>query len=285
MSDLMHHYETSAFVEVPAQQLFAELDDHERLSSHMSQSSWMLGGGRMRIEFDDGRGKRIGSRIRLSGKAAGLELSVEEIVTERNPPLRKCWETVGTPKLWVIGHYRMGFEITSQDNGSLLRVYIDYDLPETAPSRWLGYLLGRYYARWCTQRMVKDAAKRFATLTTQQLNMNSPSPTNKAKQAVYWLVALAGCLAPAPVLGQEQFYERGWGMHPMMWGAWGLGMMFMMILFWTLLVVGIVLLVRWLLAQARETRTDSALEILRQRYARGEINKEEFEAKKKDLTT
>ena len=29
---------------------------------------------------------------------------------------------------------------------------------------------------------------------------------------------------------------------------------------------------------------DSALEILRQRYARGEINKEEFEGKKKDLS-
>src|SRR5215475_8910931 len=128
MSEFMHHYETSAFVEAPGEQLFAELDDHEHLSSHMSQSSWMLGGGRMRIEFDDGRGKRIGSRIRLSGKVGGLELSVEEIVTERNAPHRKSWETVGRLKLLVIGHYRMGFEIASEDKGSLLRVYIDYDL-------------------------------------------------------------------------------------------------------------------------------------------------------------
>jgi putative membrane protein len=39
-----------------------------------------------------------------------------------------------------------------------------------------------------------------------------------------------------------------------------------------------------LVGQGKETRTDSALEILRQRYARGEINKEEFEVKKKDLS-
>jgi uncharacterized membrane protein len=37
-------------------------------------------------------------------------------------------------------------------------------------------------------------------------------------------------------------------------------------------------------AQGRDSRaTDSALDILRQRYARGDISKEEFEAKKKDL--
>lgn len=72
-------------------------------------------------------------------------------------------------------------------------------------------------------------------------------------------------------------------MHPMWWGAWGFGMMFMMILFWGLIIVGVVLAIRWLAGQGKETRTDSALEILRQRYARGEINKEEFEARKKDL--
>ena len=35
--------------------------------------------------------------------------------------------------------------------------------------------------------------------------------------------------------------------------------------------------------EKRGTRFDSALEILRQRYARGEINKEEFDSKKRDL--
>jgi putative membrane protein len=100
-----------------------------------------------------------------------------------------------------------------------------------------------------------------------------------------WLVAvMTGFLMPGAALAQEWGYEWGRGMHPMWWGAWGFGMMVMMLLFWVLVVVGLVIGIRWLLAQGKEPRSDSALEILRQRYARGEINKEEFEARKRDLS-
>ena len=102
------------------------------------------------------------------------------------------------------------------------------------------------------------------------------------KQLSYWLVPLAGWLAPAAVLAQERFYEWRWEMHPIWWG-WGLGMMAMMLLFWALVIVGLIVGIRWLVGQRKEVKSDSAIEILRQRYARGEINKEEFEAKKKDL--
>jgi len=60
-------------------------------------------------------------------------------------------------------------------------------------------------------------------------------------------------------------------------------MMLGMLLFWVLVIVVIGVGVRWFLAQGKQTEGNSPLEILRQRYARGEINKEEFEARKKDL--
>ncbi len=91
---------------------------------------------------------------------------------------------------------------------------------------------------------------------------------------------------PSLATAQERAYEWGWGMHPMwgMWGAWGIVMMLMMLVFWGAVIVGIVLAIRWLVNQSKEARsTDAALDILRQRYARGDISKEEFEAKKRDL--
>jgi putative membrane protein len=60
--------------------------------------------------------------------------------------------------------------------------------------------------------------------------------------------------------------------------------MLMMLVFWGLIIVGLVLGLRWLVSQSRESRSDTALDILRQRYAPGELDKEEFEAKKRDLS-
>ena len=81
-------------------------------------------------------------------------------------------------------------------------------------------------------------------------------------------------------------------MGPMMGGngvGWGFGFVFML-LFWVLLIVAIVALIRWMLVtesgggQAIGARgQDHALEILRERYARGDITTEEFEAKRRDL--
>lgn len=158
-----YRYESSGLVQSPAERVFAYIDDHTRLSSHMRESSWKLGGGRMETELDEGRGQKVGSRIRLAGRVFGIELSVEEVVTEHSPPYRKVWETTGQPKLIVIGRYRMGFEVSPQGRDSMLRVFIEYALPETAPARWLGRLFARYYASWCTQQMVDDVVQHFAS--------------------------------------------------------------------------------------------------------------------------
>lgn len=96
------------------------------------------------------------------------------------------------------------------------------------------------------------------------------------------ILALAASGAPIAAWGQERPWDWGW--HPM-WGFWGLGMMVFMLLFWAVVIIALVAAIRWLMRQGREPRReDAALEILRQRYARGEIGREEYETKKRDLS-
>lgn len=79
----------------------------------------------------------------------------------------------------------------------------------------------------------------------------------------------------------------------MMWGdfGWGWGMGFGMIsvvLFWVLVILGIVILVKWIAGSSAgpsQPPAKTALDLLKERYARGEIDKQEFEEKKRDLSS
>jgi len=68
--------------------------------------------------------------------------------------------------------------------------------------------------------------------------------------------------------------------------GWGFGGGIMMILFWVAIIFFIVWVVREIGDKKDSDKTSSlksALDILKERYAKGEIDKKEFEEKKKDL--
>lgn len=63
----------------------------------------------------------------------------------------------------------------------------------------------------------------------------------------------------------------------------------MMIVFWIVIIAALIVFIRWFVSTERSQHSipeggESALDILKKRYARGEINKEKFEQKKKDLS-
>ncbi len=84
---------------------------------------------------------------------------------------------------------------------------------------------------------------------------------------------MMGYYGYGPMMG----YEYGGGA----WWGW-----IIMALFWAIIIAVVVMIVRRLGHGHRrwhEGHGDSAIEILKERYAKGEIDKKEFEEKKKDL--
>jgi hypothetical protein len=97
----------------------------------------------------------------MVGSLLGIKLAVDEVVLDRLPPRAKAWETIGEPRLFVIDHYRMGFNIEPCGESSRLTVFIAYRLPRGLLGA-LRRLFGGIYARWCVNSMAAGAVRRFA---------------------------------------------------------------------------------------------------------------------------
>lgn len=83
------------------------------------------------------------------------------------------------------------------------------------------------------------------------------------------------------------WYDHGWGL-----GAW-IGMGLGMVVFWGLVVLGIIALIRWTGSERRDVRrsdgrrpveAQSALQILDERFARGDLSAEEYQQRRAVLT-
>ena len=98
---------------------------------------------------------------------------------------------------------------------------------------------------------------------------------------------IAAMLTVATAHAQSPYYTD----HPHMWGNWGWGAMIlgpiMMIASIAAIVIIVVLIVRWLgggSVAPPATTAKAALDILKERFARGEIDKDEFEERKRLLS-
>ena len=62
-------------------------------------------------------------------------------------------------------------------------------------------------------------------------------------------------------------------------------MWFFSILFWIVIITGLVFIVKWLMGRDKEAPSfnEPPLEILKKRYAKGEIDQKTFEQMKKDI--
>jgi len=88
-------------------------------------------------------------------------------------------------------------------------------------------------------------------------------------------------LQPSLLMANSAQMMGNWDDHSMGWFG-GMGWI-SMLFFWGLVILLIIALIKWIMTPKTSSAL-SALEILKARYAKGEIDKQEFENKKKDLS-
>ncbi len=88
-----------------------------------------------------------------------MTMDFSETVTKWQPSKIKEWETVGEAKIIIMSWYRMWFEISAGEKGTIVTISIQY-LP---PVKWyyaiLSFIFAEWYCNWCLNNMLNDTKK------------------------------------------------------------------------------------------------------------------------------
>jgi hypothetical protein len=142
-----------------AQQVFKTIDDLGVTGMHMTESSMMMMGSKLNLEFLTQNKTGLGSRYRWTGKMMGLAMDFTVEVTKWINAVEKTWETIGDTKLIIYSWYRMKLQVNEVNGKTEAELSISYEKPKGLFNGILCFFLADWYCRWCLKKMLGDAKK------------------------------------------------------------------------------------------------------------------------------
>ncbi|MEO6455853.1 MAG: SRPBCC family protein [Ginsengibacter sp.] len=149
----------SILINATPERVFAQMDDFSKTGMHMSESSMMMMGSKLKLEQLSIKPTGIAASYRWYGKMMGMTMDFSEAVTKWQPPKLKEWETVGEAKIIIMSWYRMWYEISSDENGTSAKMSISYLPPKEWFYKILSFLFANLYCNWCLSNMLNDTKK------------------------------------------------------------------------------------------------------------------------------
>ncbi|HLF62201.1 MAG TPA: SRPBCC family protein [Saprospiraceae bacterium] len=155
----MKTIERTAVYSAPPEVVFHSLDDLGVTGMHMTQSSWMMMGSKLKLEYLTTNHSGPGTRYRWTGNMMGFKMDFEVEVTRWIPSEEKIWETRGKAQIIIYSWYRMHLRLRKVMKGTLVSLSISYEKPEGGFYRLLSLLFADWYCKWCLKRMLEDSRK------------------------------------------------------------------------------------------------------------------------------
>ena len=139
--------------------VFARMDDFSKTGMHMSESSMMMMGSKLILQQLSTNATGIGASYRWYGKMMGMTMDFSESVTKWQQNKLKEWEIFGEAKIIIMAWYRMWFEISPTENGTLSKISISYLPPKEWYFKILSFFFANWYCNWCLNNMLMDTKK------------------------------------------------------------------------------------------------------------------------------
>jgi len=139
--------------------VFQKIDDLGVTGMHMTESSMMMMGSKLNLQYLSENEKGLGTKYRWTGKIMGMEMDFTVEVTRWIPGKEKTWETVGLAKLIIFSWYRMHLDVSETEEGALATLSISYERPKGILYQFLSFLLADFYCIWCLNNMLNDTEK------------------------------------------------------------------------------------------------------------------------------
>lgn len=143
------------------QKAFDQMDDFSKTGMHMSKSSMMMMGSKLKLEQLSDNAAGIGSAYRWYGNMMGMTIDFSQKVTKWEPPNCKEWETNPNAKIIIMSWYKMWFNIAGNDESSTVTLHISYLPPKEWYYKVLSFLFANWYCNWCLKNMLVDTKQKL----------------------------------------------------------------------------------------------------------------------------
>ena len=138
------------------EKVFRQMDDFSKTGMHMSESSMMMMGSKLNLQQISTNSTGVGAKYRWHGKMMGMTIDFSETVTKWQSPVLKEWEIIGDAKIIIMSWYRMWFEITLSESGTMAKISISYLPSKEWYYKILSFFFAKWYCNWCLNNMLND---------------------------------------------------------------------------------------------------------------------------------
>lgn len=176
--------------EAPADLVFSYLDDLAVTGMHMTESSAMMMGSKLHIEFLTTHHTGIGSKYRWTGKMMGMNMDFTVEVTKWVEGVEKIWETTGVSKMIIYSWYRMHLLVYPKGNTSQAELSIAYERPKGWFLKILSFLFADWYCAWCLKKMLADGKRKVEK--DKELILKSANSNTAPGRLTNWYVVTGG---------------------------------------------------------------------------------------------